>query len=147
LQEGIWFALNVVLALAPIMVLIAVRSSNNLPLSIGSVLGDGFLYFFTVVLAASVISDAAKTVDVRGACAHGTGQIAGAACFSGDYLVMIILGGSAFAAMTLVAYVLALVRKYSADPGSGRTAGIASMGFAMTATILTIFVRSQANMW
>ncbi len=144
---AIWLFLNILVAISPIIVIIIARRFHNLKLTWGDVLGDGFLYFFTVVLAAGLISDAAKVTYTQGVCTHHADIARGATCLSVDYLVMIVLGGAMVAAMTLVAYALTLVRRYSFQPGNGGAAAITSLWFAVIGVTLTLFVRMRINLW
>lgn len=148
MDVAIWLFLNVVVALGPLAVILVARKFHNLSTGMADLAGDGFLYFFTVVLAAGVISDTLKATRKEGLCAPGAPGVLGAhGCINFDFVIAVVLVGTTVAAMTLLAYGLALVKRFSAEPGDGQAATITSLWFASVGIILTIIVRHLGDLW
>lgn len=135
MEVALWLFLNVGVALAPILVIAVALGFEKKTLNRGALLGDGFLFFFAVVIVSALISDVAKDM------------LQTVPKVPKDLAVGAFVGGPVLIGATLVGYFMALTRRLGAAADDGRGFAIPSLIFAGIALTLTIVVRMRVGLW
>jgi hypothetical protein len=165
LEIFIWMFINVgIAACAPIAISFFSRSKAK-GRGLGEVLGDGFLFFFTVILATGLVSDLLKVVRREGTCplprasaaaalvkatsgaAQATSVAQPSGCVNPNLMISVVLGAFVVAGATLIAYWAALQARNSDTPSDGKSAALGSIALSVAALVLTIYVRHIADLW
>ena len=145
----LWTFFNVLLPLTPIVLtlvaLVRLRPSGAerfSTITLGRLLGDGILYFLTVVLSLSL---AAKAISAGQPATDGEKMVEAAVrpdvAFTAAFIAVVIF------AAALLCYYFAIEDRHNPDTGDGGFHAVVSLVLAACAAVAVIGFRSWYGLW